>query len=99
MLRTDFGRSGERRFCGYVVDIGNLRRRFTVEIIVDGYPIKSILADSYVHELACDQVGDGCYGFSLSLPDSVVSAGEVIETRLANLGTAVGDPILLKRTS
>jgi GT2 family glycosyltransferase len=99
VLRSDFARSGERRFCGYVVDIGNLRRRFTVEVIVDGYPVKSILADSYVDELARDQVGDGCYGFSLSLPDSVVSAGEVIETRLANLGTAVGDPIVLKHTS
>jgi O-antigen biosynthesis protein len=99
VLRTDFARSGERSFCGYVVDIGNLRRRFAVEIIVDGYPVKSILADSYVHELARDQVGDGCYGFSLSLPESVVNAGEIVETRLANLGTAVGDPIALKHAS
>jgi O-antigen biosynthesis protein len=99
VLRTAFSRAGERRFFGFVFDPTNLSHRFTVEIMVDGYPIKVLRADSYVHELATEQVGDGCYGFSVSLHDSLAEECAIIEARLANLGTPVGAPIALNRVS
>src|SRR5450631_2890076 len=94
-LRTVFSRSGERRFYGFVVDTNDLSRKFSVEILVDGYPVRVIRADAYVRELMEQQVGDGCYGFSCSLDDAVVNDSAVVEARLANLATAVGTPITL----
>jgi GT2 family glycosyltransferase len=98
-LRTAFHRTGERRFSGYVVDTNNLDRRFTVEILVDGYPIDVIRSDAYVHQLVTENVGDGYYGFSYALSDAAVSDSAVVEARLANLGTVVGAPILLSQPS
>jgi GT2 family glycosyltransferase len=98
-LRTAFYRTGERRFSGFVVDIGDPSRKFSVEILVDGYPVRVIRADVSVHGLIIEQVGDGCYGFSCSLHDAVVSESSVVEARLANLGTAVGIPIALAQPS
>ena len=66
-LLTAFYRSGERRFSGFVVDTGNLRERFVVEILVDGYPVKVIRADAATDKLVKDRIGDGCYGFSCVL--------------------------------
>ena len=93
VLRTAFSRAGERRFFGFVFDPANLNQKFTVEIMVDGYPIKVLRADSYVYELATEQVGDGCYGFSIFLQDTIVAECAIVEARLANLGTPVGAPI------
>ena len=98
-LRTAFFRSGERRFSGYVTDTGDPSRKFSVEILVDGYPVRVIRADAFVHELIGEQIGDGYYGFSYSLQDAAVSDSAVVEARLANLGTAVGMPIALARPS
>ncbi len=98
-LRTEFHRSGERKFSGFVLDSGDLCRKFAVEIMVDGYPVRVVRADSLVHDLVGERIGDGCYGFSLSLDDGAVSDSAVVEARLANLGTAVGLPIALARAS
>jgi O-antigen biosynthesis protein len=98
-LRTAFFRSGERRFSGYVMDPADPSRKFSVEILVDGYPVRVIRADAFVHELIEKQIGDGYYGFSYSLQDAAVSDSAVVEARLANLGTAVGMPIALARPS
>src|SRR5271167_2087066 len=89
-LRTSFYRSGERRFSGFVVDTANLGQKFSVEILVDGYPVEVIRADAYVHELVKQQVGDGYYGFACALNEAVVSDSAIVEARLANLATAVG---------
>jgi GT2 family glycosyltransferase len=99
VLRTAFSRAGDRRFFGFVFDPTNLSQKFTVEIMVDGYPSKVLRADSFVYELAIEQVGDGCYGFSISLHDTVVSECAIVEARIANLGTPVGEPIALDRVS
>jgi O-antigen biosynthesis protein len=95
VLRTAFSRAGERRFFGFAFDPANLSQKFTVEILVDGYPIKVLRADSYVYELATERVGDGCYGFSIALQDIVVAECAVVEARLANLRTPVGTPIAM----
>jgi hypothetical protein len=71
-LRAAFHRTGERRFSGYVVDTNNLNRRFTVEILVDGYPIDVIRSDACVPQLVTEKVGDGYYGFSYVLSDAIV---------------------------
>jgi GT2 family glycosyltransferase len=98
-LRTAFYRSGERRFSGYVVDIGNFSQRFAVAILVDGCSVQVIRSDACVHQLRNEQIGDGCYGFSCTLQDAVVSNSSVVEARLANLGTLVGAPIALSESS
>src|SRR5437870_3648174 len=86
-LRTSLSRSGERTFQGFALDEADPSRRLTIEILLDGYPFKVIRADSYAHELATAGLGDGCYGFCFSLPDSVLHAGRTVEARVANVGT------------
>ena len=98
-LQSAFYRSGERRFSGFVVDCDNPGRKFFVEILVDGYPVHVIRADAAVHELQKENIGDGCYGFSCSLQNSIVSDSAVVEARMANLGTPVGTPIVLAQPS
>jgi len=98
-LRTDFCRSGTRKFYGFVVDASNPSQKFVVEILVDGYPIQVVRADAYAAELVKEQIGDGHYGFSCILDGSVVSDSAVVEARLANLGTVVGSPITLSESA
>jgi GT2 family glycosyltransferase len=98
-LRTAFSRVGERRFSGFVVDPADLDRRFTIEIAVDGYPVRVVRADAYVHELAQEPVGDGCYGFSVSLDARVLGRAAVVAARLANVGAPVGAVIVLEQAS
>ena len=94
-LRTSFYRSSERSFSGYVVNPDGPWQKFSVEILIDGFPFRVIRADALVHELLREQIGDGCYGFTCALPNVVVTDNAVVEARLANLGTAVGTPITL----
>ncbi len=91
-LRTAFHRSGGAVFSGFVMDPDDPARKFTVELLVDGDPIQVQRADAYVHELA-EQPGDGCYGFSFSLPENTVKNGCMIEARIANIGIAIGSAI------
>jgi GT2 family glycosyltransferase len=98
-LRTAFSRLGERRFSGYAVDPANLDQRFTIEITVDGYVARVVRADTYVHELAQQSLGDGFYGFSVSLDAHAMNGGAVVAARLANVGTAVGPVIALENPS
>ena len=98
-LRTTFSRTGERRFSGYAVDPTDLTRRFAIEITVDGYVVRVVRADTYVHELAKQSLGDGFYGFSVSLNSRVINSGSVVAARLANIGTDVGPAIALDQPS
>jgi O-antigen biosynthesis protein len=95
VLRTAFRRTGASTFSGFVVDPAAVARNFTVELIVDGIPVRTQRADSYVHDLAEDRTGDGCYGFSFALPANTVRNGGLIEARLANIGTPIGSVIEL----
>jgi len=98
-FRTAFHRSGERKFSGFVLDSDDPSRKFAVEILVDGYPVRVVRADALVHDLIGERIGNGCYGFSCSLDETAVGDSAVVEARLANLGTAVGLPITLARAS
>jgi hypothetical protein len=97
-LQTAFYRCGERNFSGFVLDHGNLSRRFAVDILVDGHSVQVIRADACVSDLVRNQTGDGCYGFSCSLHEAAVTNGAVVEARVANLGTSVGVPIALSES-
>ncbi len=94
-LRATLRRSEERTFSGTVFDPSDPARKFTVELLVDGSPTQVQRADSYVHDLAATDGGDGCCGFSFSLPAATVQNGCVVEARLANLGTPIGEAIAL----
>jgi O-antigen biosynthesis protein len=94
-LRTSFCWSGERILSGFVVDLSDPTRKFVVELLIDGLSVEAARADEYVHELARDDVGDGCYGFSFPLSHELVNAALVAEARIANLGTIIGEPIVL----
>jgi hypothetical protein len=94
-LETSFTRSGQTFFSGYVVDPGNLARIYTVDVLIDGHVVRTAFANEYVYELAARKIGDGCFGFSVSIQTEVVDDAHVIEARLSNLGTLVGAPIVL----
>ena len=98
-LRSEFHRVEDTGFAGYVVDEADPTRRFVVEFILDGWPVKLARADAHVGELAREGLGDGCYGFSFSLPVASLESGIVAEARLANTGAPVGRPIALGAAS
>jgi O-antigen biosynthesis protein len=98
-LRTALFRAGDRRFCGYVLDPADLSRRFFVEISVDGYPVRVMRADGYVHHLALESIGDGRYGFTASIDEKLLSCSTIVTASVANLGTAVGSPVILQETA
>src|SRR5262249_48771393 len=93
-LHTSFVSSQERILSGFVVDLVDQAERFVVELLIDGLSVKTRRADEYVFELAQQNIGDGCYGFSFFLRDEFVSEGLVAEARLANVGTLIGSPII-----
>lgn len=98
-LKTSFFRSNERTFAGYVVDPEDLSRLFTVDLLVDGCIVRSTVANEHVRALADDGIGDGCYGFSLSLARNAVEDGHAVEARLSNLGERIGEPIALESSA
>jgi GT2 family glycosyltransferase len=95
-LRSSFYRLGDQTFAGFVADPDDLGRKFVVELWVDGQANKITRADAYVHELAHEQFGDGCYGFSFTLGDDMMADSVAVEARLANVGTTVGAPIWVR---
>ena len=92
-LRTALHRVDARTFAGYAVSDVDLGRRFVVELLIDGISVQFTEANAYHDALA--GTGDGCYGFSFALPSDVLADAAVVETRLANTGTPVGEPILV----
>jgi len=98
-LRTDFFRLDDQTFAGYIVDQRDLTRRFVVEFMLDGYPVKVARADAYSTELAIENLGDACYGFAFNIPQQAILHGSIVEARLANTGVTVGHPIFLKEPS
>jgi O-antigen biosynthesis protein len=79
------------------VDTDNLCQRFVVDILVDGHPVRVLRSDARSQQLVDEHIGDGCYGFSCTL--RVVGDSAVVEARLANFGTAVGEPVTLSDCS
>src|SRR3974390_155811 len=94
-LRTLFIRCDQRHFSGFVADTREPNRKVSIEMLIDGIPIRVLRADDLVCNLVAEQIGDGCYGFTCSLPDASLTDGSLVEARLANVGTSVGTPIVL----
>ncbi|HJP67394.1 MAG TPA: hypothetical protein VJ846_00715, partial [Sphingomicrobium sp.] len=94
-LRTLFYWSHDRIFTGFVLDVANLSRRFVVELLVDGCPLKLIHATDHLAALAGAAIGDGCYGFCFSLDAQTLGNAEIVEARIANSGIRVGEPIAM----
>ena len=94
-FRTAFFQVTEGGFAGYAVDPDDPARRYVIDLLLDGLPLKVARADAFVAELARDGVGDACYGFAFTLPPTALADGAMAEARVANQGTPVGSPIAL----
>jgi O-antigen biosynthesis protein len=95
-LETSLQWTHDRMFSGFVFDAADPGRTFVVELLIGGYPVKCGRAADYVDALAARGIGDGCYGFSFSLADDALHDEAVVEARIANLATAVGEPIVIR---
>ena len=73
-------------FYGYVVDPLKLHKRFVVEILLDGVPIKLLRAEQYDPKLRNRGFGDGCYAFEFVAKPGWLDRHHVIEARIANMG-------------
>ena len=65
-LHSTFERISETLFFGYVLDPRALHKRFIVEILFDGVPIKLLRAEQYDPGLRNRAFGDGCYAFEFA---------------------------------
>jgi O-antigen biosynthesis protein len=98
-LETSFFRLSETSFGGYVVDANDLRRIFTIDILIDGVPATTALANEFVQELTGRSLGDSCYGFSFSINRDSIRHARSIEARVSNLGTSIGTSIDLMQAA
>jgi GT2 family glycosyltransferase len=80
---------------GFVFDPEAPERRYTVEILLDGLVVRTTYADAFVPELF-QQGLDGTYGFAVTVEPDLLRAASIMEARLANLGTPIGQPIDLE---
>ena len=80
---------------GFVFDPEAPERRYTVEILLDGLVVRTTYADAFVPELF-QQGLDGTYGFAATVELDLLRAASILEARLANLGTPIGQPIDLE---
>jgi GT2 family glycosyltransferase len=99
LLQTAFFRVDDNSVAGYVVNKKDPSRRFIVELLLDGQPLRIARADAYVEELGRAGIGDGCYGFFFTLPIATIGDGFTVEARLANSGAFLGQPIRLRAFS
>jgi GT2 family glycosyltransferase len=93
--KTSFQWSHDRTFTGFIFDARDPGRKFVVELLVDGIPVKCVRANERLGTDVPD-IGDCHYGFTLALSASVLDHAEMIEARVANLGTRVGEPIAIR---
>ncbi|MCW2275447.1 GT2 family glycosyltransferase [Rhodoblastus acidophilus] len=93
-LVSDFFRLDARAVSGFVCDGARPERRFTVELLVDGLHIGAALADHASARAKKLGLGDGCCGFTFVLSEGLFAQAKMVEARLANVGSAVGAPLL-----
>ena len=98
-LKCAFLQIGTDGFAGYAYDESDLNRRFAVELLLDGIPVKLARANGFVQELARKNVADGCYGFTFALSNGSLATGAVVEARLANNGVPLAAPIILNASA
>lgn len=86
-----------RGVLGHVYDPADLARRWTVELLVDGWAVALARADAFAPDLA--EIGDGCYGFGFEVAASLLDGEAMIDVRLANTEASVAAPLRLSRAS
>lgn len=94
-LRTAFVRVDHRLFSGFVFDQREPARRFVVELLLDGLPLRLARADDPAPELAAEGIADDRHGFSFMLRDHELDECVAVEARVANQDIAVGQALLL----
>ena len=94
-LKTSFQWSHERTFTGYIFDPRDPGRKFVVELLVDGIPVKCVRANERLGAGEPDS-GDGHHSFTFALSASILDHAEMVEARVANLGTRIGQPIAIR---
>lgn len=95
-LKTAFRRCDETLFEGYALDPSDLARRYWIDILLDGVPVKTIRAQTHVPSLSTAGYGDGCYGFTCIFGSDEIAANPVVEARLTNIGAPVGHALSLR---
>ncbi len=68
-----------------------------IEVRVDNTPLTVCRADQFHAQAKARGIGDGCYGFWLRLPDSVLSSEAALSLHVANTGEPIGQPLQLDR--
>ena len=97
-LNTSFVRVNGSVFVGHVVDAAEPHRRFSVELLIDGLVVQTAYADRF-SSMVSPPIGDGCYGFVISVDSSLLESGGLAEARVANLGDPIGTLIDLADSS
>ena len=91
-LNTSFLRLNGSVFVGHVVDPAEPHRRFSVELLIDGYVAQTAYADRF-SAMVSPPIGDGCHGFVIPVATALLESGGLAEARVANLGDPIGAPI------
>ena len=87
----------DRGVLGHVYDPADLARRWTVELLVDGWAVGLARADAFAPAVA--DVGDGCYGFGFEVVESLLDGDALLDVRLANTEESIAAPLQLSRAS
>lgn len=99
-LNSQLGFADHRTVAGYAIDTAHHDRHLVVEILADGQPFAVVRADRFCPALLKDGATSEAtnHGFVAVLPERLLATTDKISARLANLKTAVGKPINLRRT-
>ena len=76
------------RVCGWAQDVENPEEPVRLELLIDGRPLLSLIANGYRADLRLAGVGSGLHAFDLKAPVAL-SGGERIEVRRAVDGAAL----------
>ncbi|TVQ95511.1 MAG: glycosyltransferase family 2 protein [Desulfovibrionales bacterium] len=82
---------------GWVCRKSALDQQLWIEVRVDNTPLTVCRADQLHAQAKALGLGDGCYGFWLRLPDSVLSSESALSLHVANTGEPIGQPLQLDR--
>ncbi len=96
-LETSLGFVDATTLAGYCRDRQNPTRRFIIEILVDGRSIAVLRADEYCPQFAVNDHARCNYGFTFNLSAALQETVGTIDVQLANLGTPIGERIILSQ--
>ena len=94
-LISRFALAHDGTLSGFVFDPEAPERRYTVEILLDGLVVRTTYANAFVPELFQQDL-DGACGFAVTVEPDLLRSASILEARLANLGTPIGQPIDLE---